>query len=160
MSNIDTHLKLDGISGESKHKDHKDQIELVGWNWGVTNASSFGENSGGGKGKGKPMNMVIIHRYDKASPLLAKASASGKHIASATITARKSGEGQKDFLTITLKPVVVTSVQPSCDAGGEIVEVVSLAYEDVEFDYKPQDDKGGLGGSVKFGWNVASTETR
>ena len=28
------------------------------------------------------------------------------------------------------------------------------------FAYKPQDDKGGLGGEVKFGWNTASTEVR
>jgi type VI secretion system secreted protein Hcp len=40
------------------------------------------------------------------------------------------------------------------------MESVSMSYKDIEFEYKPQDDKGGLGGEVKFGWNVATTETR
>ena len=35
-----------------------------------------------------------------------------------------------------------------------------LGYKDIEFEYKPQDDKGGLGGAVKMGWNIATTETR
>ena len=35
-----------------------------------------------------------------------------------------------------------------------------MTYKDIEFSYKAQDDKGGLGGEVKFGWNLATTETR
>ncbi|WP_371884464.1 hypothetical protein [Caballeronia sp. S22] len=31
---------------------------------------------------------------------------------------------------------------------------------DIEFEYKPQDDKGALGGAVKFGWDVRTTEVR
>ncbi len=160
MSTIDTHLKLDGIDGESKHKDHSGEIELIGWEWGVTNPSTFGKGTGGGQGKGVPLNFVFRHRYDKASPVLAKNAASGKHIATATITARKSGDGQKDYLIIKMKPVKVSSVKPYCNQDGEIIEEVSLAYEDIEFEYKAQDDKGSLGGGGKFGWNIASTETR
>ncbi len=37
---------------------------------------------------------------------------------------------------------------------------MSCSFKDIEFAYKPQDDKGGLGGEVKFGWDVATTETR
>jgi type VI secretion system secreted protein Hcp len=55
---------------------------------------------------------------------------------------------------------MITSAQPSAAGGGEIMEAVALSYVDIEFDYKPMDEKGNLGGSVKFGWNVASTETR
>jgi len=51
-------------------------------------------------------------------------------------------------------------VQPSGSSGGDIVEAVACSYKDIEFEYKPQDDKGGLGGAVKFGWNIATTETR
>jgi type VI secretion system secreted protein Hcp len=56
--------------------------------------------------------------------------------------------------------VFITSVMPGGSAGGDVMEQVSCSYKDVEFAYKPQDDKGGLGGEVKFGWNVATTETR
>jgi type VI secretion system secreted protein Hcp len=156
---IDTHIKFDGVDGEATHKDHKGEIEVLSWSWGVSNAPG---TTGGGSGKGKasPGDMQLTHLYDKASPVLAKNCASGKHFKQAVITCRKSGEGQKDFLKITMKEVFISSVQPSGGSGGELVESVSVSYKDIEFAYKPQDDKGGLGGEVKFGWNVATSETR
>jgi type VI secretion system secreted protein Hcp len=32
-----------------------------------------------------------------------------------------------------------------------------MSYQSIDFAYKPQDEKGGLGGEVKFGWNVKTT---
>lgn len=156
----DSHFKFDGVDGESTHKDHKGEIEVLSWSWGVQQQSGAQAGGGSGKGKAQPGEMHFTHLYDKASPVLAKHCAAGKHFKDAVLTARKAGEGQKDFLKITLKEVFVTSVQPSGNSGGDLVESVSCSYKDIEFEYKPQDDKGGLGGAVKFGWNVATTETR
>jgi len=155
----DSHIKFDGVEGESTHKDHKGEIEVLSWSWGVSNSAAL---SGGGSGKGKaqPGDFTFTHLYDKASPVLAKQCISGKHFPTVTLTARKAGEGQKDFLKVTMKEVFVTSTQPGGSSGGDIAESVSLSYKDIEFAYKPQDDKGGLGGEVKAGWNVATTETR
>ena len=157
---IDTHIKFDGVEGESSHKDHKGEIEVLSWSWNVSNASSGGQAGGSGKGKAHPGDFTFMHIYDKASPVLAKNCASGKHFATVVLTARKAGEGQKDFLKVTMKEVFVTSLAPSGGSEGDIVESVSASYKDIEFAYKPQDDKGGLGGEVKFGWNIASTELR
>jgi type VI secretion system secreted protein Hcp len=74
------------------------------------------------------------------------------------MTARKSGDGQKDFLKVTMKEVFITAVQPSGSHGGDIHEQVTLSYKQVEFAYKAQDEKGGMGGEVKFGWNSQTTE--
>ncbi len=157
---IDTNLKIAGVEGESTHKDHKGEIDLIAWSWDVRQESTAAAGTGSGKGKGIPGQLVFAHYYDKASPVLAKSCASGKHFADAVITCRKAGEGQQDFLKVTLKQVLVTSVAPSASSGGEIAENVALSYADIEFEYKPQDDKGALGGAVKFGWNVATTKTR
>ena len=155
----DSHLKFEGVDGEAIHKDHKGEIEVLSWSWSV---SQHAGTAGGGSGKGKadPGEFSFVHVYDKASPVLAKQCVSGKHFATATLTSRKAGEGQKDFLKVSLKEVLITSVQPAGSSGGDLVESVSCSYKDIEFEYKPQDDKGGLGGAVKFGWNVATTETR
>jgi type VI secretion system secreted protein Hcp len=59
-----------------------------------------------------------------------------------------------------MKEVFITAVSPSGGHGGEIIENVACTYKDIEFDYKAQDDKGVSAGQVKFGWNVATTETR
>jgi type VI secretion system secreted protein Hcp len=155
----DTHIKFDGVEGESTHKDHKGEIELLSWSWGVHQPPG---PAGGGQGRGKasPSDFQFQHLYDKASPVLAKFCASGKHFATAKLTARKAGEGQKDFLVVTMKEVFITNVNPGGGSGGDIHEMVTCSYKDIEFAYKAQDDKGGLGGEVKFGWNIASTETR
>jgi type VI secretion system secreted protein Hcp len=92
--------------------------------------------------------------------VLAKHCVGGKHFKDVKLTARKAGEGQKDFLVVTMKEVFINSVQPGGSQGGDVMEQVSCSYKDIEFAYKPQDDKGGLGGEVKFGWNTATTETR
>jgi type VI secretion system secreted protein Hcp len=56
-----------------------------------------------------------------------------------------------------MKEVFITSVQPSGSSGGDIMESVSMSYQQIDFGYKPQDEKGGLGGEVKFGWNTKTT---
>src|SRR5688572_23257339 len=121
---IDSNLKLAGVEGESKHKDHKNEIELLSWSWGATQPSSAGMGGGSGKGKATPGDLSFTHMYDKASPVLAKNCISGKHFDDAVITCRKAGEGQQDFLKITLKQVLVTSVQPGGSQGGDVVEQV------------------------------------
>ncbi|HEX7435148.1 MAG TPA: type VI secretion system tube protein Hcp [Caldimonas sp.] len=153
----DASIKFDGVDGESVKP--KGEIEVLSWNWGVSQPSG---PAGGGSGKGKaiPGDFHFTHLYDKASPVLAKKCVSGTHFKDAKLTARKAGEGQQDFLVVTLKEVFITSVMPGGSTGGDILEQVTCSYKDVEFAYKPQDDKGALGGEVKFGWDVAKTETR
>ena len=154
---IDTHIKFDGVEGESQHKDHKGEIEVLSWSWGVSNASGVGAGGGSGKGKAAPGDIHFTHVYDKASPVLAKQAASGKHFKTVVMTSRKAGEGQKDFLKVTMKEVFITSVQCSGGGEGDFMESVSMTYAEIEFAYKAQDDKGALGGEVKFGWNVKTT---
>lgn len=153
---IDSHIKFDGVEGESTHKDHKGEVEILSWTWGLSN-TSLGSGTGSGKGKANPGDLHFTHNYDKASPVLAKKCAQGVHFPTVVVTSRKAGEGQKDFLKITMKEVFITSVQPSGGGGGDIMESVSMSYQSIDFAYKPQDEKGGLGGEVKFGWNVKTT---
>jgi type VI secretion system secreted protein Hcp len=156
----DVHIKFEGVDGEATHKDHKGEIEVLSWSWSAVNGSASKSGGGSGKGKGDPGDFSFTHVYDKASPVLAKKCVQGVHFPTVVVTARKSGEGQKDFLKVTMKEVFITAVGPAGGSSGEIMENVSMSYGDVEFAYKPQDDKGGLGGEVKFGWNAKTTEVR
>jgi type VI secretion system secreted protein Hcp len=157
--NSDFHFKIDGVGGESLHKSHKGEIEVISWSWGVANAAT---NAGGGSGRGKAsgQDFSFTHRYSKASPVLAKHCVSGKHFKEAVFVGSKSGESQQEFLKITMKEVFITSVNHGGGGDGEILETVTCSYGDVEYAYKPQDAKGGMGGEVKFGWDIKTTETR
>jgi type VI secretion system secreted protein Hcp len=150
---IDVHIRFDGVEGESTDRDHKGEVRVLTWGWGVTQAAAAA-GAGSGTGKATPADLVFTHDYDKASPLLAKRCAQGKHFPSVVLSARKAGEGQKDFLKVTMKEVVITSIQVVGQAEGGIQESVSLSYGTIEFGYKPQDARGGLGAEVKFNWDL------
>ena len=130
------------------------------WTWHVSNPSSSISTGGSGQGKATPGEFTFSHIYDKAAPVIAKNCASGKHFEEAVVTVRKAGEGQLDFLKCTMKQVFIASAHVGATAGGEIGQTVSLTYGDIEFAYKAQDDKGTLGGEVKFGWSPGKTEIR
>jgi type VI secretion system secreted protein Hcp len=149
----DAYIKFDGVDGESTSADHRCEIEVVSWNWGLTAAQA---PSGGGSGAGRatPGAFVFSHFYDKASPALGKKAASGTHFATVVLSVRRTGQGQKDFLNVTMKDVVVTAIAVSGVAADGIVETVSLAYRKIEFGYKPQQSNGSLGAAVKFGWDT------
>ena len=153
----DTHIKFDGVEGEATHQDHQGEIEVLSWSWGVQNSGGI---TGGGSGKGKadPGEFSFMHLYDKASPNLAAKCAKGLHFKEVTVTSRKAGEGQKDFFKIIMKEVFISSCQSSGSSGGDITESVSMSYGSIDFAYKPQDEKGALGGEVKFGWDVKTTK--
>ena len=54
--------------------------------------------------------LSIVHTIDKASPLLLKACATGEHLKEATITHRKAGKGQQEYLIIKMNDVIITGV--------------------------------------------------
>jgi type VI secretion system secreted protein Hcp len=156
----DCNLKIDGVDGESEHKDHAGEIEVKEWKWSVEQPSAAGTGGGAGQGKAVAGSLAWLHGYDKASPVLAKKCAAGTHFPTAVFTMRKAGEGQQDFLKVTLKQVFITSVAPALNGTGDVTERVAMDYDDIEFEYKGQGGDGALGGAVLFGWNVKTTETR
>ena len=150
---IDVHIRFDGVEGESTDRDHKGEVRVLTWGWGVAQAASPA-GAGSGTGKATPADLVFTHDYDKASPLLARRCAQGKHFPTVVLSARKAGEGQKDFLKVAMKEVFITSIQVVGQGEGGLQESVSLRYGTIEFGYKPQDARGGLGAEVKFNWDL------
>jgi type VI secretion system secreted protein Hcp len=104
----DMFLKVDGIKGESKDSKHKDEIDVLSWSWGMT--SSPAVVGRGGAGKVSFRDLSIGKQIDAATPKLMLSCASGQHIKSALLTARKSGETGVEYLKIKLDVVRVTSV--------------------------------------------------
>jgi type VI secretion system secreted protein Hcp len=154
MAGVEYFLKIDGIPGESTDSKHKDEIVLTSFSMGVSNAGSVSSGGGGGEGKASFHDFNFTHKFDKASPLLMLACATGKHIATATMTARKAGKAGFEFLFIKMNDVLVTSSQTQASAGDLPVEAVSLAFAKIEVDYKPQRANGSLGAATTFKWNL------
>lgn len=152
----DIFIKLDGIPGESADKKHEKEIAVQSVSWGESQVGTFGQGGGGGAGKVQFQDIHFTKSMDIASHLLFLHCCQGKHIPSATITFRKAGTDQQEFLVITLKDVLITSVSNSDGAGGGSIpqESVSMQFAEFTMDYKAQKQDGSLGGSNKQGWNL------
>jgi type VI secretion system secreted protein Hcp len=152
---VDIFAKLGDIKGESLDSKHKDEIEVLSFSWGLT--SSRGAGTGGGAGKPSFHELSIVHGIDRASPSLMKACATGTHLPEATITQRKAGKGQHEYLIIKMNDVFVTSVVSG--GGGEPAsESVSLAFAKVQFEYKPQKPDGTLDAGVHFKYDLKTNK--
>ena len=82
-------------------------------------------------------DLSITHRIDKSSAALLRACATGEHLKDATITHRKAGKGQHEFLVIKMNDVIITGVSHTRDAN-ETSESVSMAFAKVDLEYRPQ----------------------
>ncbi len=153
----DIFAKLGEIKGESLDDKHKDEIELLSWSWGVANGPrSMG--SGGGVGKASFHDLSFTHTIDKASPLLLRGCATGQHLKEATITRRKSGKAQQEFLVIKMNDVIITSVAEDDESGGSQVETVTLAFAKVDVEYRPQKRDGSLDAGIHFKYDIKANK--
>ena len=150
----DIFAKLGDIKGESLDDKHKDEIEVVSFSWGVDNRGSMAFGSGGGDGKATFHDLSLVHKVDKASPILMQACATGVHLKEGTITHRKAGKGQQEFLVIKMNDVIITSVLPGHTGDGTAQETVTLAFAKVAVEYKPQKADGSLDAGIHFKYDL------
>ena len=95
---------------------------------------------------------------DKASPSMLRACATGAHIKEATITHRKAGKGQQEYLIIKMNDVIVTSVALSDTSSGASSENVSLAFAKVDLEYRPQNPNGSLDAGIHFKYDIKANK--
>ena len=154
----DIFAKLGDIKGESLDDKHKDQIEVLSFSWGVTSPSDPGA-PGAAAGKPAFQDLSIVHYVDKASPLLLKACATGSRMKEATVTHRKAGKGQQEFLIIKMNDVIITGVQHGGASSQPAAETVNMTFSKVELEYRPQKTDGSMDASVYFKYDLAAHKT-
>src|SRR2546430_10778089 len=155
MAAVDFFIKFDGIKGESTDAKHKDEIDVESWSWGETLAAG-GAGGGGGAGKVAMQDFHFTMQQNTASVGLMRACATGEHIKSATLTARKAGKGQQEYLTFKFHDVLVSSFQTGGTEHTDIapIDQVSFNFAKIEVDYRRQQPDGTLGNAVHFGFDL------
>jgi len=154
----DIFAKIGDIKGESLDDKHKDEIEVLSFSWGVTNTVSAGTGGGGGAGRASFQDLSIVHNIDKASPRLLQACATGAHFKDATITHRKAGKGQQEYLVVKMNDVIITGVALA-SGGDRPLESVTLNYAKIHIEYKAQSADGSLDASVHFKYDLKTNKT-
>lgn len=154
---VDMFLALEGeIKGESVDSKHKDEIDVLAWSWGLSQSGTFHHGSGGGAGKANFQDLSVTKYVDLSSPNLMLYCANGDHFDSATLTVRKAGKQPLEYMVITMKQVLVTSVSTG-GSGGEdrLTENVTLNFAEVYYDYKKQKKDGSGEAPISFKWKIS-----
>jgi len=155
----DIFAKIGDIKGESLDDKHKDEVEVLSFSWGVSNDAAIKSGgSGGGAGKASFHDFSFTHNVDKASPVLLRACATGTHLKEATITRRKAGKGQQEYLVIKMSDVIITGVSLGDSSGATGSENVTMAFAKVDFEYKPQKSDGSLDAGIHFKYDIKANK--
>jgi type VI secretion system secreted protein Hcp len=141
----DMFLKMQGVTGEAGDADHKGQIEVVSWSWGMQASTSAA--TGRATGKGTMSELRIVKRVDQSSPTLMNFLRNHKLVPQAELTVRKAGATPLEYFKIELEGVRVTSLETESE-NTELVERVSLGFSKVRVSYVPQSATGARGGGA------------
>lgn len=139
------------IKGESQDEQHKAEIDVLSWSWGMQAKSSLG--GGVATGKASIHDLKIVKRIDSASTALMSALRSNESIQKAVLTVRKAGKTQLEYLKITIEQGRVTGLTieaGSTDQSADALEHVSFSFNKISIDYVPQGKDGQAQGSTQF----------
>ena len=156
---VDMFIKIGDVKGESTDDKHKNEIDVLSWSWGATQAGTSGIGGGGGAGKVQLQDLTITKYIDKASPTLFKMCCDGTHIGTATLVVRKAGGSALEYLKITLDTAIVTSITTGGSGGQDrLTENITLNFAKIKMEYTPQTAKGAGEASVIQGWDQSANK--
>lgn len=153
---FDAFLKISGIPGESTDSEHKDWIEISSFSHKIWQPASATASSSGGATAERVNHDAfrVVHLLDKATPKLAEACCTGKHIKEVVIELWRAGGDKVKYAEIRLEQAIIAGVEYS--GGGDFpAEIVSFSYGKIHWDYIQQGRERGAGmGHVMAGWDL------
>jgi type VI secretion system secreted protein Hcp len=161
---FDSFIKIDGIPGESTDDKHKDWIEILSFNFGMTQPASTTASSVGGASSERVNldDLSIVKLMDKASPKLYELCCSGKHIANVSVEVCRAGGDKVKYMEVKLEQVIISSVHPggsSQGSDGFPSESVTFNFGKAKWTYTQQKRADGTGGgNVTGGWDATANK--
>ena len=153
----DYFLKISGIQGESVDVKHKGEIDILSFSWGEANTASAAHGGGAGAGKVSMQDFHFTKKFDKASPKLFSATASGQRLTSAILTVRKTtGEVPVDYLKYTFTNILISSYQTAGtgDPDPTPTDQFSIAFQKIRLDLLTQTPSGATASSVNESFDL------
>jgi type VI secretion system secreted protein Hcp len=135
-------LKIQGVTGEARDADHKGEIEVVSWSWGMQAPSSV---TGQASARASMTEVVVVKHVDQATPTLMTFLRNHKVCPSAQLIVRKAGTTPLEYFRIEMENVRVTSVTTESE-NADLVERVRLGFTKIKVVYTPQSATGAVGG--------------
>jgi len=156
MSQGDMFLRIEGarqgpIKGEAHDRNHVDEIDVLGWSWGMRAATELG--GAGPSARSTVHHLNVVKKVDKASTALMGSLRNNDLIKSAVLTIRKAGQNPLEYVVIAMEKVRLTALDVFSGEHGEsaeLTEKLSLAFQKISVTYVPQGPDGQPRGSMTF----------
>jgi type VI secretion system secreted protein Hcp len=136
---FDIFLDIDSITGESANPLHKGSIEVLSWNWGVSQGTTGGS---GALGRQPTGHVSLVKRIDKATPPLLTRLVDGTTLPLVTVQLTRA-DGQT-YLKYELRNVMVSSISHGGDLNGDGLpdETIELTLTGAKLTYTQFDAAG------------------
>lgn len=168
MATGDMFLKIEGarmgpIKGEAQDAQHKDEIDIHSWTWGMQGNASATATAGGRSGGASQVSaseLVVNKSFDRASTALLVALRSNEQIKRAVLTARKAGGAKAvEFLVITMENARIRSVEYSGTGAGDdpVREQVAISFQKIAIEYRGQEGSGAGNAVSRFETDLTPT---
>jgi type VI secretion system secreted protein Hcp len=139
------------IKGEAQDQNHKDEIDVISWSWGMAAKSAL--SSTGPSSKATLHELSIVKAVDSASTGLMSAMRNNDLIKKAVLTVRKAGGAPHEYFKVTIEKGRITALDvdaASFSATGQVTEKLSLAFQKIGVEYVPQGADGQPKGGMLF----------
>jgi type VI secretion system secreted protein Hcp len=146
------------VKGESKTKDHLEEIELMSFSHNVampmTNDPSNTKRTSGTAHVGE---FVVSKLLDQATPVLNQKCIAGQDLGIVTITLYQNDQGTViPLMKYTMTNTLISSVSIGGGAGGIPSETLTLNFTTIKWDYAAQKAEGAPAGTASASWDLAA----
>ena len=147
---------FDKAEGESIQRGKEKWIEIQGWDWEVEAESSWTKGGGASVGKPNPGKLNFEHRFDTSSIVILGYICSGKSFPKCELQMSKAGGkvNAESYFTMQLEEVYITKVSNTGTEEGNVLQRVEMVFKTIQIDYKIQDNKGMLGATRTYNWDI------
>ena len=154
----DIHIFIPDIKGESLIADHIDEIQLLSFDWGLSQlAGSVNTVS-----SCNITDLSISKLYCRASPVLMTACIQARSIDEIKLTVAKAGGSRLVYLTAIMKKAIISSMNiglQSSEESGVVHERLTIRFEEIEVIYQQQGTDGApVGGEVMTSYIIPSAD--
>lgn len=143
-------MNINKITGESIVDSHAGEIDVLSWNWGLTQ-SATGQVGGARAGTADVNDLTFTKYVDVASPALIQECFAGSDQGQAVLTVIKgSGKDALEFVRITMSGTVIISSVKTGDPlpNDRYSETVTLNFSHVKFEYTPLNPDNSTGATA------------
>lgn len=147
------------VPGESKTKDHLNEIELLSFSHNVAMPmTSDPSNTKRTSGTAHVGEFVVSKLLDKATPVLNQKCCQGQDLGEITVTLYQNDQGTViPLMAYTMTNCLASSVSIGGSAGGGVpVETVTFNFTKFKWDYKAQKSEGAPEGTAAAVWDLAA----